>query len=928
MSILFGLEIKADGAAQTIGEFKKLRGAIDDTTKTAKGTGDAIAKSNVNLGGGVQALAAKYFLVTQAIQALIGIAKPAYEALIGQNAQLQQQLIGTQSTLAATSDVFKDGVKIGDPTAAIQALEGPVNEAIAKIRKGSLELVGVTSKDLVEAFQIVAGKSGEIGISLDQAADLTLSFSAALGTLGIPLVQARQEIQSILTGTIDQNSVLAQSLGIKNEEIRQLKSQGKLYEALTNKLSAFRAGNKLSAQTIGGITSNIQELFDEITRQAGQPLLRPLVEGLDEVFQFLNKNKDAILAFVTEGIDSFLSLAESVGVTASELGDKLAPTVAQLSKIFDSDFGLALENVVNGLLRFSVLATDVLLNNPAVQIFLKVADAAVTAAAAITSLNGDLRRSTEAADTYRQQSAKVADEAIAALTKTKRGEADATAARTEAIAKIDDQIKALEESNLTGSENRSVIRSQITELETYKQKLKEGAGAIKLVSKDTKEQTKALEEKAKAEAAALKSQQDAAKEKSQEQVEQRSRDRADKAAEAQRNRQSQFDELQRTVDRRYQDAKQARDDAFNTAQRDKTKAFQDSQQKATEAFQSKQNAAQKTFEEGLKAANEATSKNFTEAQRRASVAEQLAAAQTTEERQKILKESAAQVAQQQAVSKLQLADRSFNPDQILKLAKQVTGANQGTVEGAKKISDAISAIQAEQQKQQEAADQAKRVAFEAQLRTDAKAFSDQQQANQAAFDQSRQDESKAFAESERQIADAWAELQRQVQAGWAESERQIQRLFEDENRSIQKAQKEEERALDLANAKEIQKILDSAKPKAPEARRMGGPVDAGQPYLVGEEGPELIYPSRAGYVATARETAAMMANFPSVGIAAIPSASINTRTLETQSARMIKLLGDANATLNKISRTKPAMPPPVQFPKEKPIFENWGGLPL
>ena len=370
------------------------------------------------------------------------------------------------------------------------------------------------------------------------------------------------------------------------------------------------------------------------------------------------------------------------------------------------------------------------------------------------------------------------------------------------------------------------------------------------------------------------------------------------------------------------------------------------------------------------------------------MAEQLAAAQTTEERRKILKESREQLAQQQAIAKLKLIGTSpakenkavaesifagqidfgkqisaegskkisdaiasfqsrqkdqlakagrgeiegvtgaLSPEQILKLAKQVTGANQGTVEGAKKISDAIAAIQAEQQKQQEAADQQKRIAFETQLRTEAKAFSDQQQANQAAFDQSRQDESKAFAESERQIADAWAQLQREVQAGWAESERQIQRAFEDESRAIAKAQKDEDRALDLANAQAIQKILDSAKPKAIEARRSGGGVEAGQPYLVGEEGPELIYPSKAGYVATARETAAMMGNFPALGISSVPSISINTRTLEAQSARMVKLLGDANATLNKMANTKPAIPAPAAFPKAKPLFENWGGLPL
>jgi len=43
------------------------------------------------------------------------------------------------------------------------------------------------------------------------------------------------------------------------------------------------------------------------------------------------------------------------------------------------------------------------------------------------------------------------------------------------------------------------------------------------------------------------------------------------------------------------------------------------------------------------------------------------------------------------------------------------------------------------------------------------------------------------------------------------------------------------------------------------ARAMGGPVEAGKPYLVGEDGPEIIFPTRAGFVATARETAEIQA---------------------------------------------------------------------
>jgi len=43
----------------------------------------------------------------------------------------------------------------------------------------------------------------------------------------------------------------------------------------------------------------------------------------------------------------------------------------------------------------------------------------------------------------------------------------------------------------------------------------------------------------------------------------------------------------------------------------------------------------------------------------------------------------------------------------------------------------------------------------------------------------------------------------------------------------------------------------------PEAREGGGPVRGGNPYVVGERGPELVVPAKSGYVLDARKTAAL-----------------------------------------------------------------------
>jgi hypothetical protein len=284
--------------------------AISDAGAAAVGSLSGIAEplglfSDIKQGisglvGGISQIGQELFFFGAAIQTVQQIVNQGpFRALIAQNEELQAQLLSTRASIVSTSQVIANGQNLGgDSRQALNALEAPVNNAIAKLRQGSLELVGVTSNDLVPLFQQIAQQATNIGASLDDVASLSLSTAAALGTLQIPLFQSRQEIQSILTATIDQNSILAKSLGINNDMVRTWISQGTAVKEITKRLEAFRVGNSIAANSIDGITSNIQELFDEITRKAGEPFLEPIRKQFEAVFQFINENKTAIGTFV------------------------------------------------------------------------------------------------------------------------------------------------------------------------------------------------------------------------------------------------------------------------------------------------------------------------------------------------------------------------------------------------------------------------------------------------------------------------------------------------------------------------------------------------------------------------------------------------------------------------------------------------------
>ena len=305
---------------------------------------DRVDRGLERSGNGVTNLLTKIGLLSfgfnQALQALQTFAAggaQAYDALIGQNERLRQQILSVQSSLVANTDVFQGSQQIEDPRSAILALEEPVRSALKNIERDSLELVGVVSSDLVEVFSIltqqtdaISNQSAEFADPIEAASKLTIDFAATLGILGVPLNQARQEIQSILTMTIDQNSVLAKSLGITNDQVRSYQQQGKLVDFLRERLQPFVEGNALAAKSVSGITSNLREVFEIVTRTAGEPLYEELVEQLQRVYDFVSQNQEAIASSVQSAVSFLQELLNTVLQGIEGIAQKLQPLALDL----------------------------------------------------------------------------------------------------------------------------------------------------------------------------------------------------------------------------------------------------------------------------------------------------------------------------------------------------------------------------------------------------------------------------------------------------------------------------------------------------------------------------------------------------------------------------------------------------------------------
>ena len=160
---------------------------------------------------------------------------------------------------------------------------------------------------------MVASQVGQIGGGLKEAEDLAINFAAALGTFGIPLYQARQEIGSILRGDITTDSYLAKALGITNEDIAKAKTEtGGVVKFLEERLAAAVAGQRIAAEGFSGVVSNIKDLSELVSQNFGAGLLDPLLDSLTKAFNFLFSIREELFAISKLAGESIGTVADTV----------------------------------------------------------------------------------------------------------------------------------------------------------------------------------------------------------------------------------------------------------------------------------------------------------------------------------------------------------------------------------------------------------------------------------------------------------------------------------------------------------------------------------------------------------------------------------------------------------------------------------------
>lgn len=171
--------------------------------------------------------------------------------------QLEQMKIGIASIIASNTEAAKGFDKW---SLSMQA----ATEVLQELKEANRETVA-TLPELVEAFQAVLAPAMQAGFSLKQTVEYTKLMAQAAAAMGVPMNQLKQELTSIVRGTIDVNSVVATNIGLTNQQIELHKQQGDLFEFLKQKLEAFALAGTSLQTSMSGILSNLEDSWDDLT---------------------------------------------------------------------------------------------------------------------------------------------------------------------------------------------------------------------------------------------------------------------------------------------------------------------------------------------------------------------------------------------------------------------------------------------------------------------------------------------------------------------------------------------------------------------------------------------------------------------------------------------------------------------------------------
>ena len=288
MPVLF-LGIDARGIKSGAAQAKDALGGVSQATETldkktaslSKTFDSAFSRTKGNVQQ-LRSLAQQLVAVYSAYKSLSALGS-TLKLGVSTNQEWEESKLSIASVIAATNTLSDSQGKVLEGTEKFTAAQELAAQMMERIQVLGLQTTA-TTQDLVNGVQGIIAPASRVGIELEKIPDLAVNIAQAMGSMKIPLEQMRTETEALLSGNINKaQDILATNLGITGEMVRNWQKQGTLLQEINARLESFRLSGEAIADTWTGLTSNLEEYIQFISRGAGEGLFENLKQAVREI---------------------------------------------------------------------------------------------------------------------------------------------------------------------------------------------------------------------------------------------------------------------------------------------------------------------------------------------------------------------------------------------------------------------------------------------------------------------------------------------------------------------------------------------------------------------------------------------------------------------------------------------------------------------
>ncbi|MDU2064708.1 MAG: transglycosylase SLT domain-containing protein [Sporomusaceae bacterium] len=214
--------------------------------------------------------------------------------------------------------------------------------------------IGLVPQELMAGFQSILGPGLQAKMTLAEIVSLTtMGTKAVKAMLGAQAdeMQISQELRSIVSGNIDQDSTVAKALGITNSDVQQAKqSAGGLFSYLEEKLGGFKElAEKEWPNSMTGVIDKFKAQYSQASGSASESIFEAIKDEVKDLndYLFVTDEQTKKVSFNPDLLDKIklvvqytIKFGEGVVETGSHLAQltsgPLSLVLGLSSNLFDS----------------------------------------------------------------------------------------------------------------------------------------------------------------------------------------------------------------------------------------------------------------------------------------------------------------------------------------------------------------------------------------------------------------------------------------------------------------------------------------------------------------------------------------------------------------------------------------------------------------